>query len=112
MIFFANMFCGIWDHVSNFGELIKHLYNFKKFNEEPADPVEDAIPLYKKCNIKEYYEKILSLHFPQNIKKYNLELFIKYNLLNVLPTYNCLIKDTSVYIYNENNICIIHARII
>ncbi len=70
------------------------------------------IPLHSKCNITEFYEKILSLHFPQNIKKYNLELFIKYNLLNVLPTYNCLIKDTYVYIYNEKNICIINSRII
>jgi hypothetical protein len=61
IIFFANMFCGIWDHVSNFGELIKHLYNFKKFNEEPADPVEDAIPLYKKWST--YYNPLLVIMY-------------------------------------------------
>ena len=48
IIFIANMLCGIWDHVSNFGELIKNLYNFKKFNNEEPDAEEEALPFYKK----------------------------------------------------------------
>jgi hypothetical protein len=51
IIFVANMLCGIWDHVSNFGELIHNLYDFKNFNggrgieEIPPD---SNLPLYKR----------------------------------------------------------------
>jgi hypothetical protein len=48
IIFIANMLCGIWDHVSNFGELIKNLYNFNKFNGQAPDLEEEALPFYKK----------------------------------------------------------------
>ena len=51
IIFVANMLCGIWYHVSNFGILIHNLYDFKNFNEgkgtgevEP-DP---NLPFYKR----------------------------------------------------------------
>ena len=70
------------------------------------------IPSNEKFNVKKYYEKILASNFPRMIKKYNLELFIKYNLLNVLPEYMTIITNTSVCIYNENKICIITSRLI
>jgi hypothetical protein len=51
IIFVANMLCGIWYHVSNFGELIYNLYNFKKFNEGKGtvEPQPDPnLPFYKR----------------------------------------------------------------
>jgi hypothetical protein len=48
VIFIANMLYGIWDHISNFGELVKNLYNFEDFNGEQEDPREAALPFYKK----------------------------------------------------------------
>jgi hypothetical protein len=48
IIFIANMLCGIWDHISNFGELVKNLYNFEEFNGGSQDPAEAALPFYKK----------------------------------------------------------------
>jgi hypothetical protein len=66
-------------------------------------------------NIKtrnEYYEQMLIKYFPNEIKKTNLELFIKYNLLNVLPNCNYEIKKSLIYIYNNMNICIKCAKIL
>jgi hypothetical protein len=65
----------------------------------------------KNINIKYYYEKILKTYFPQTIRKENLELFIKHNLLHVMPTCNIIIKNMVVTIYNDNNQRILCAQI-
>jgi len=65
----------------------------------------------KNINIKHYYEKILKTYFPQSIRKENLELFIKHNLLHVLPKCNIIIKNMMVSIYNDDNQCILCAQI-
>lgn len=66
----------------------------------------------KNKNSLQYFEKILINYFPNRIKKHNLDLFIKYNFSNVLPTYKLSIHKSVVYIYNTNNICIKNAQII
>ena len=56
---------------------------------------------------KKYYDHLMKTLFPSSIKKYNLEAFIKYNLINVLPSYITKIetkKDiTIVIILNGKN---------
>ena len=48
IIFIANMLYGIWDHLSNFGELIKNLYKFEEFNGKTENSTEATLPFYKK----------------------------------------------------------------
>jgi hypothetical protein len=63
-------------------------------------------------NRDEYYEKLLIKYFPCEIKKTNLEHFIKYNLLNVLPNCNFVIKKSSINIYNTMNQCIVCSKVL
>jgi hypothetical protein len=41
-----------------------------------------------------YYEKLLTENFPTSIRQYNLDSFIRYNLLNVLPLHKVVIDNT------------------
>jgi len=60
----------------------------------------------------EYYEKLLIKYFPNEIKRVNLEHFIKYNLLNVMPNCNYVIKKSSIIIYNTMNKCIVCSKVL
>ena len=59
-----------------------------------------------------YYENLLKKMFPAIIKKYNLDLFIEYNLIRILPNYKIkIINGKYLWILNSNNIKIIEAII-
>ena len=63
-----------------------------------------------------YYEKLLIEYFPSIIQKYNLYIFIEYNLKILLPDYKIKIynnkKKTLIEIINKNNKKIIQAEVI
>ena len=61
-----------------------------------------------------YYEGLLLQYFPSSIKQYNLDHFITYNLLKVLPTYQYKIinKGKTFIILNEKLQVIISASIV
>ena len=59
-----------------------------------------------------YYEYLLIKYFPPIIKKYNLEQFINYNLINVLPKYRVEININTVLIFDTKNNIIIKSKII
>jgi len=59
-----------------------------------------------------YYEHLLKKLFPSIIKKYNLEQFINYNLVNVLPNHKIIIQTNTVLILNTDNEIIIKSKII
>lgn len=65
---------------------------------------------------KKYYDHLMKTLFPSSIKKYNLETFIKYNLINVLPSYITKIETkkniTIVIILNNNNEIVTKAFVI
>jgi hypothetical protein len=63
-------------------------------------------------NPEKYYEYLLIKYFPPIIKKHNLELFINYNLINVLPKYRVEIKINIVFILNTKNDIIVQSKII
>ena len=62
-----------------------------------------------------YFENLLKSLFPSTIKKINLDYFLKYNLLNVLPEYTSLIENTNgiyiVSILNEKR-TVVSSRLI
>lgn len=62
----------------------------------------------KSFDSKIYYEKILinELKHTSSIKEHNLKCFIKYNLMNVLPSLKIIIKN-NICIITNNNIKII-----
>jgi len=63
-----------------------------------------------------YYENLLIKYFPKIIKKFNLDIFIQYNLSNILPEYKVIIdinkNKPHVLIMNTSNKIIIKAHII
>lgn len=63
-----------------------------------------------------YYESLLRVNFPLYIKKVNLQYFINYNLLDILPNYTIQIKIINdieyIYILNTNNIIIVKSIIV
>ena len=61
-----------------------------------------------------YYENLLIKYFPSNIKKCNLDNFVKYNLVVYLPNYQVKIdkKNSFVCITNEQKLVVIQANII
>uniref|UniRef100_A0A6C0H844 CMP/dCMP-type deaminase domain-containing protein n=1 Tax=viral metagenome TaxID=1070528 RepID=A0A6C0H844_9ZZZZ len=68
---------------------------------------------YKKYNNNNnlLYNKLLEQQFNQPIYSYNLNLFIKYNLIKILPKYYYIITKKSIQIYDSNNILIIDSKI-
>ena len=60
-----------------------------------------------------YYEKLLTENFPTSIRQYNLDSFIRYNLLNVLPLHKVIIDNTKhlVWILDTLDNPIIKANI-
>jgi len=66
-------------------------------------------------NSEQFFEYLLKKKFPAQIKYYNLDLFIKHNLLDVLPNYKIkIIKEKNnkfVWILNSLNILITKALI-
>ena len=65
--------------------LTKHMYNLNNKN--------------KIINTNEYFENLLINNLPDKIKKYNLECFIKHNLINVLPTHKYEIFNNIILQY-------------
>jgi hypothetical protein len=65
---------------------------------------------------KKYFDNLVKTLFPPQIKRYNLEAFIKYNLVNVLPAYVTKMetkKDfTIVIILNTKNEVVTKAYIV
>jgi hypothetical protein len=59
-----------------------------------------------------YYEGLLIKKFPDKIKLYNLNNFIQYNLVNVLPEYKVKFNNNYVYIIDVNEQIIIKAEIL
>ena len=57
-------------------------------------------------NIMEYYEKLLFKNFPKEIKLENLNHFINYNLINILPNAIINISKTRVTIHNNEKILV------
>jgi hypothetical protein len=82
--------------------------------------------LYNPFDKEIYYNKLLKTYFPYQVKHYNLECFINYNLKNIFPNYKINIennkiniknnkiniKNNKVYIYNENNKIITESYIL
>ena len=66
----------------------------------------------KFINNNTFYEYLLHKLFPKEIKKRNLESFIKYNLNNVLPDYKTNINNNNIEILNTNNEIVITSFII
>ena len=66
----------------------------------------------KFINNNTFYEYLLHKYFPKEIKKRNLESFIKYNLNNVLPDYKTNINNNNIEILNTNNEIVITSFII
>ena len=58
-----------------------------------------------------FFENLIKKLFPKYIKQTNLEHFLKYNLINVLPRCNVIIKNNSIIFYN-NNVLLLSAEII
>lgn len=67
-------------------------------------------------DILKYYENLLKKYFPLSIKEKNLDNFIKYNLMTILPDYKYefIVDNIKRYIIiiNLNNIVIVKAEII
>jgi tRNA(Arg) A34 adenosine deaminase TadA len=67
-------------------------------------------------NPNQYYQSLLKKKFPNIIKKYNLDNFINYNLINVLPNHNVeyykIKSKLKVIINDHQNIPIIEAYVI
>lgn len=59
----------------------------------------------------EYYELLLKKYFPEFIKIENLQLFIKYNLINCLPNHKVIISKNKFKLLNNSNL-IIQSNII
>jgi tRNA(Arg) A34 adenosine deaminase TadA len=70
----------------------------------------------KNFSTEKYYESLLKIIFPKIIKKINLENFLKYNFVNVLPTYktqlNTIHGHSYISIYDTNNNVIAVSRIL
>lgn len=61
-----------------------------------------------------YYENLLKKYFPPIVKKYNLEHFIKHNLINVLPDYEVKIesKKKIVWILDSKKNLVLKSQIL
>lgn len=63
-----------------------------------------------------YYDRLLRKVFPDRIKKINLDNFIQYNLINVLPSYTVKIhvicNQQYVLIIDNNNCVVIRSLIL
>ncbi len=63
-----------------------------------------------------FYESLLKKNFPPTVKRYNLDSFIRHNLINVLPTYKVTIKGKDgnqiVWILDSNEQVVIKASVI
>jgi len=62
-----------------------------------------------------YFENLLKSLFPLEIKKINLDYFLKYNLMNVLPGYTSIIENNNgIYIVSilNKSITIVSSRLI
>lgn len=57
-------------------------------------------------NMMEYYEKLLFKNFPEEIKLENLNHFINYNLVNILPNAIINISRRRVTIHNNEKILV------
>ena len=66
--------------------------------------------IYNDRNI--YYEDLIKAHFPNIIKKLNLNYFLEYNFKNILPEYKFKINNDKIIFYNKNNKEILCASII
>lgn len=62
-------------------------------------------------NKEHFFENLIKKLFPKYIKQTNLEYFLKYNLINVLPKCNCIIKNNNIIFYN-NDVLLVTAEII
>ena len=71
-----------------------------------------VLTMDKNINTSQYFKKILVNFFPNVIRKQNLDLFLKYNFINVLPKYKIHINKSIIYIMDENNICVKNARVV
>lgn len=62
----------------------------------------------------EYYEKLLTENFPSSIRQFNLDSFIQYNLLNVLPLHKVVIDSTKhiVWILDTLDNALIQAELL
>lgn len=58
-----------------------------------------------------FFENLIKKLFPKYIKQINLDYFLKYNLINVLPKCNCIIKNNNIIFYN-NDILLVSSEII
>lgn len=61
-----------------------------------------------------YYEKLLTENFPSSIRQFNLDSFIQYNLLNVLPLHKVVIDNTKhiVWILDTLDNALIQAELL
>lgn len=59
-----------------------------------------------------YYENLLKIYFPSIIKSKNLQSFIQYNLMNVLPNHKIVIKKNCVSIIDSVDRLVIQAILV
>ena len=60
----------------------------------------------------EYFNNLIITLFPQYIRKENFDYFVKYNLINIFPTYKYIISSKGIVsIQNDNNITIASSYI-
>ena len=77
IVYVANMFYGFWAHLSNFGELVKNLYDPKDFNKGRtyiSDPEEAN---------KKWYQKWSTITYPLYVFAYLIGGF--YSALLISP---------------------------
>ena len=107
---------------------IRKVYYSVSPNETICENVKDMISiqtssvhkfiLSNKLNYSadEYYKTLLEQKFPTEIKRHNLDNFIRHNLSNVLPLYKVIISGTKknqiVTIMNANMKIIVQADIL
>ena len=102
----------------------KVYYTTDNENELVSEHVKDMISIQvssvtklldtinKDHNNEVYYNKLLKTYFPETIKQQNLEYFINHNFKNIFPNYRVLVKNSKVYIYNENDKIVIESFIL
>jgi hypothetical protein len=102
----------------------KVYYTTDNENELVSEHVKDMISIQvssvtklldtinKDHNNEVYYNKLLKTYFPETIKQQNLEYFINHNFKNIFPNYRVHVKNSKVYIYNENDKIVIESFIL
>jgi hypothetical protein len=98
LIYGAIMVYGIWAHLSNFGEMIKNLYDPDKFNENIPD-------YYNEDNNKKWYEKWSTISYPAHVIIYFIGALYSALLISpiLVTTYVFLKALGANYVVRDKN---------